>query len=304
MIPQQTPHPFYPLMNGQQSQTATIQPFPFQFNIYQPPTFSVDKYDGSTDIKDFIKSFRAAAIVSRWSTADQVSLLEAYLTGCALDTFRMITDKSNVEQVFKLLLEKHGRSATQYLDEFNKLEPKHNETPRSFAHKLKQLIDDALPDSNASQKEILLKNRFIHCLPESNKSVVIYNSKNQSFIDTVEAVELALPKFNQTKQLEQIDVNYQYINQYNNRRQQHDANRPLPPTCNTPQRQTYRNNNYNNNNKRFVNKVDKFTSCLYCGLNNHSLDRCNLKRKHDEEKERIKNRQQQRHYSQSKLSLC
>lgn len=54
---------------------------PFQFTIYQPPVFNLEKYDGSTDIKSFIKDFRAAAIVSRWAPIDQVNLLSAHLTG-------------------------------------------------------------------------------------------------------------------------------------------------------------------------------------------------------------------------------
>ena len=274
----QQPYPFQPLSQSQ----------PFQFTIYQPPSFNLEKYDGSTDIKQFIKNFKAAAIVSKWSSTDQINLLEAYLTGCALDTFKTVLNKSNINDVFKYLLEKHGKTADQYLDDFNKLEPKHNETPRSFAHKLKELIDDTF--GNVAEKEIILKNKFIRCLPDNIKSFVIYNSKNQTFLEVVEAVELAMPKFNQMKQLEQIDLNYQYINQYNNRRQKYDANRPLPTSYNTPQKQHHKTNSSNDNNKRFMNKAEKFNSCSYCGMSNHRFNRCNLKRKHDEEKSRVKNR--------------
>ena len=207
----------------------------------------IKPYDNTTDIRDFIKEFKIAAVKAKWNMPDQIQLLGVNLNGFAKDTFKSI-QSDDIDIYFSALINKHSKSAAEYLNEFHKVEPSNNESPTNFAYRLKKLFNRAFISMDEGAKEVLLKDKFISCLPEKLRNVVSYSSKIQSFEKVVEGVEASMPKFDTVKPLELVDLNYNKV-------------------------QTQRNIQSNKN-----------ISCSYCNKPNHTVDYCRLKIKHDQER--------------------
>ncbi len=163
------------LIRSTQSQSQNILPQVNSLNasnhqpiivMHPPDIIKLEPYDGTTDIFEFIKKFKDLAIVNQWNETYQASMIVSYLVGDARDTFNSIdiASKLNIYLILEQLKKAYAKNDAVYLTEFQTFKPKHDQTVRDFASKIKSLINRGayMPDNI---KEVHLKNKLILNLP-------------------------------------------------------------------------------------------------------------------------------------------
>jgi hypothetical protein len=253
------------LIRSTQSQSQNILPQVNSLNasnhqpiivMHPPDIIKLEPYDGTTDIFEFIKKFKDLAIVNQWNETYQASMIVSYLVGDARDTFNSmdITTKLNIYLILEQLKKAYAKNDAVYLTEFQTFKPKHDQTVRDFASKIKSLINRGayMPDN---VKEVHLKNKLILNLPSSLQPVFQVQEPKLTFAELISDVERVMFKFDlnntETVNINKVSTNNNQNSQSRNSQQNGNFRQNNSPynRHNRPNYQQSNNNNYSQNQK-------------------------------------------------------
>jgi hypothetical protein len=89
-------------------QVEQQQPTSNSLHVEVNPAISLQTFDGTNDIIDFINSFKSAALVNNWSGERQVAIIQAYLRGQAFEFVSKlpIEERNQIDLIFLSLKKK------------------------------------------------------------------------------------------------------------------------------------------------------------------------------------------------------
>jgi hypothetical protein len=128
----------------------------------------ITDYDGTTDPDDFIKAFKKAARMLKWTNAEMLLSLPDYLKGYAETTYAAVEDgkKDTIDKALKELATVCALSKTTHLANFLKKRPQSGESWASFANALFTLLGKAMPDLEQEEKNSVLRAHIEAHLPQ------------------------------------------------------------------------------------------------------------------------------------------
>ena len=223
------------------------------------------KFDGTTNVHDFIKTFKTKAQDLHWT--DEHKRIK--LRNCLVDYAALVydkweqSDKTSCDRIISRLRLDFGGDPTQFLTKFMSIMPKHDQSIKSYVAELYKVLKEAQAALDDTLQEGLIKSRLTANL--ASKAITLAaQEKSVSLLKYVELVETVMPKFdlNETtttsidtnkivaQVLEQMPLNSansmtsanyidarplysdppQYSNQYSNLHQ--PPNAPLQPLTN------------------------------------------------------------------------
>ena len=162
-------------------------------------SFSSQCYDGSSDPKEFFKSFYLQASMFNLDDAKQAKVVPFFLKGKAERLYNaMAVDKDKIDAVAKAIIDGCTQSQEVLLHSFYNRRPREDETLSQFALALQDLLSKAVPTMGNTEKTIFLRQQLNAHLPDHMRALIQFNS-NKSWDDLLVALDQASPH---------IDVNF------------------------------------------------------------------------------------------------
>ena len=144
-------------------------------------------FDGTSDPKEFFKSFLLQASMFHWDDANQAKVLPLYLKGKAERISNaMPADKDKIEEIEKAIVKSCTQSHEVLLHAFYNSKPKEAETLSQFALALQDLLTKTVPTMGDTEKAIFLRQQLNAHLPIHMRALIQFNSK-QSWDDLLVA---------------------------------------------------------------------------------------------------------------------
>ena len=247
-------------------------------------------FDGTSDPKEFFKSFFLQASMFNWDNAKQAKVLPLYLKGKAERIYNaMPADKDKIEEIEKAIVKGCTQSQEVLLHAFYSRKPKEAETLSQFALALQDLLTKAVPTMGDTEKAIFLRQQLNAHLPIHMRALIQFNSK-QSWDDLLVALDEASPHvdvnfFNFSSQSgiasvkqEPLDVNATSISQKNNNFMGvcHYCKKPGHKIADCFKREQAQKRNNNNNTSKYRNQqeinTNRFRNSQY--NNNSGFNQC------------------------------
>ena len=156
--------------------------------------FGLPTYDGTKDVKEFIKAFRLQALVFSWSEDKQCQCIQYLLKGKAERLFEALPagDEKKIESIFMCL--QRGCIVPQevLLDRFFERKPKADELLSTFAITIQALLFKAMPDLATSDRNILLRRQLGQFMPEHLRALVHFNTQ-KTWDELMTAIDQSMP---------------------------------------------------------------------------------------------------------------
>jgi hypothetical protein len=157
---------------------------------------SIPMFDGTTDVNEFIRTFKIAAAVAEWTEAKQIITIELFLKFKPLRIYKTTCPANHtvttIETVFKALREGCARSASYVHGLFRNRRKKSDETYGQFAGDLYALLKEAMPDTGDDALEGALKAQFCDGIPETMRALVHFD-KAKKWYDLVDSLDNIYP---------------------------------------------------------------------------------------------------------------
>ena len=160
---------------------------------------SSQSYDGSTDPKDFFKSFLLQAAIFNWDDDKQAAIIPFYLKGKAEHIYNALdaNKKKSIDEIKKALLTGCTVSIGVLIDAFHNRKLRSDETFSQFAIALQGLLNRAMPNLGDPEKLALLRSQLSKSLPDYLRYMINFNT-SLTWEKLLEALEQSVPHLNQT----------------------------------------------------------------------------------------------------------
>jgi hypothetical protein len=154
---------------------------------------SSQSYEGSSDPKEFFKSFYLQASMFKWDANEQARVIPFFLKGKAERVFNaMQADKDKIDKIEEAIIKGCTQSQEALLDAFYSRRPREYESVSQFAVALLELLSKAVPTLGNPEKLIFCRHQLNVHLPKYMRALIQYNSK-QSWDDLLVALDQASP---------------------------------------------------------------------------------------------------------------
>ena len=155
------------------------------------------KFDGTTNVHDFIKLFQTKAQDLHWN--DEYKRVK--IKNCLVDYAALVydkweaSDKTSISRILSRLRLDFGGDPTQFLTKFMSIMPKHDQSVKSYVAELYKVLKEAQAALDDTLKEGLIKSRLTANL--APKAITLAaQEKSVSLLKYVELIETVMPKFN------------------------------------------------------------------------------------------------------------
>ena len=147
-------------------------------------------YDGSTDPKEFFRSFLLQAAMFNWDATKQVAIIPIYLKGKAENIYNALsgTQKGSVDEIKKAIEAGCGQSTAELLNSFHSRRKKSDESYSQFGRSLNSLLSRAMPNLGEGEKNSFLRAQLIKCLPDNLRFAVHFNA-DKKWDDVLSALD-------------------------------------------------------------------------------------------------------------------
>ena len=156
--------------------------------------FGLPTYDGTKDVKEFLKAFKLQALVFSWDEAKQCQCIQYLLKGKAERLFEALApgEEKKIESIFKCLQEGCIVPQEVLLDRFFERKPKPNELLSTFAISLQALLFKAMPDLPTKDKNIFLRRQLGVYMPDHMRALVHFNTQ-KTWDELLTAIDQSMP---------------------------------------------------------------------------------------------------------------
>ncbi len=182
------------------------------------------KFDGTTDVYEFVQNFRLHAIDKKLNEAEQITRLQLKLAGHASRRFKRWDDgvKASIVGCLDKLVEEFKLPSESYYKQFQELEYDDEIGPKSFAYQLEELLERAFPNDDPTKHDTMLTSQFIIRLPTCLKETARTNAKD-GWYKMINAVQASVhdkveSKVKSTKEEAfDLELNKLYSNNWKNK---------------------------------------------------------------------------------------
>ena len=136
-------------------------------------------YDGSTCPIKFVRNFELTAIMQDWDEAKQLAHLPKFLKGKAERVFKALDEggeRNTIANALKNLQLKCAQTKEVLLTQFFARKRLPNESISGFAIALQELLNKAIPNMQAPERDLLLRNQLCTGLTSELCALVQFNA--------------------------------------------------------------------------------------------------------------------------------
>ena len=267
-------------------------PWPYTQLPVRPPIdwnsreYALEKYDGTTCVKQFISKFKQKAILLNWPPSEQAKCISMLLKGRAFDIYNYeVRDKSSIDCILETLQASLGLDMSKAMSAFNSKTPSLGQDSREFGEQLRSLIEQAMPDAPLDVRLRQLKDHFLRFCSEPIQ-VTCEANKDMTWREILDLVSKRMPTFGD---VEPIETNAIQSWQKSQSKPQQSSNRQRDQS--TQNNRGRKHNNDRPNNKQERSKSTSQIQCFTCGGYNHYSADCLLNPRN--KKSNKSNKQQQ-----------
>ena len=175
--------------NGTQQDRTYFEPKQ-QHGFNTRPHIMPDKYDGSSDWKDYEIHFDSCRTINNWNNNEAVRYLSASLRGPAL---RLLNERKETTWTYCDLVSKlslrfsSSKQAESYLQELRGLKRRPNESLRELGRIVRELTTKAYPGFDSDGIDRLAKIHFSDAIQNSEIRTGIFHAKAKTLDEMIEA---------------------------------------------------------------------------------------------------------------------
>ena len=151
-------------------------------------------YDGTGDSKEFVKKFQLQAAMFSWAKEKQCLILPKMVSGKAERVYEALTvdEKKEPDVILRAITAGCMQTKEVLLQKFYNSKPVSGELLSTFALKLQELLDKALPGLGNVEKNVVLRSQLTAYLPDYMKALIQYN-QSQTWDDLLVALDSSHP---------------------------------------------------------------------------------------------------------------
>ena len=157
-------------------------------------------YDGTGDPKEFIKKFQLQAAMFGWNQDKQVAILPNIFSAKAERIYESLStdEKKEPDVILKAISGGCMLTKEVLLQQFYNSKPVSGELLSTFALKLQEALNKALPGLGLVEKNAILRSQLIAYLPDYMKALIQYN-QSQTWDDLLVALDSSHPYISSTE---------------------------------------------------------------------------------------------------------
>jgi hypothetical protein len=157
-------------------------------------------YDGTGDPKEFIKKFQLQAAMFGWNKDKQVAILPNIFSAKAERIYEALStdEKKEPDVILKAISGGCMLTKEVLLQQFYNSKPVSGELLSTFALKLQEALNKALPGLGLVEKNAILRSQLIAYLPDYMKALIQYN-QSQTWDDLLVALDSSHPYISSTE---------------------------------------------------------------------------------------------------------
>ena len=166
------------------------------------PTIMPDKYDGTSDWKEYVAHFKSCQDLNSWSDKEAAKFLAASLRGQAL---RLLEEQRNASWSYEEIQRKlstrfsSAKQAESYLLELRHRKRRPNESLQELGRNIRELTCRAYPDFDTNGVDRLAKIHFADAIINQEIRTGIFHAKANTLDDMIQAA-ITTEAFLQTEQ--------------------------------------------------------------------------------------------------------